>query len=135
MKPEETHKITITKGSQKTSINTEKITSIEEDTAYWRKANQIHQWFVKNVQNGEDDCKEYNVCREKLEELQKLVTLVLFKRKLAPKLLPVQEGFFFGDTEYNSEYFEDLQYTKTVLEEILKEPDSMNVDYYYSSSW
>ena len=129
MKPEETHKITITKGSQKTSINTEK------DTAYWRKANQIHQWFVKNVQNGEDDCKEYNVCREKLEELQKLVTLVLFKRKLAPKLLPTQEGFFFGDTEYNSEYFEDLQYTKTVLEEILKEPDSMNVNYYYSSSW
>ena len=25
--------------------------------AYWRKANQIHGWFVKNVQDDEDDCR------------------------------------------------------------------------------
>lgn len=43
--------------------------SIKTECAYWRKANQIHKWFVDNVQNGEDDCKEYYVDRSSLEEL------------------------------------------------------------------
>jgi hypothetical protein len=34
---------------------------------YWRKANHIHNWFVKNVQNAEDDCRDYYVSRENLE--------------------------------------------------------------------
>ena len=28
---------------------------IEVTCAYWRKANQIHKWFVENVQCGEDN--------------------------------------------------------------------------------
>ena len=27
-----------------------------EEVGYWRKANAIHGWFVRNVQNGKDDC-------------------------------------------------------------------------------
>lgn len=42
---------------------------ITEEVCYWRKANAIHCWFVKNVQNGEDDCRTYDVSRDKLEEL------------------------------------------------------------------
>jgi hypothetical protein len=38
--------------------------------AYWRKANAIHQWFVKNVQNGVDDCGSYYVEREQLIALR-----------------------------------------------------------------
>jgi len=37
---------------------------------YWRKANHIHSWFVENCQNGEDDCGNYYVSRENLEELK-----------------------------------------------------------------
>jgi hypothetical protein len=40
-----------------------------EEVMYWRKANQIHKWFVDNVQDGVDDCKEYWVSEEKLQEL------------------------------------------------------------------
>lgn len=36
---------------------------------YWRKANAIHNWFVENVQNGEDDCGTYEVNLEQLKEL------------------------------------------------------------------
>ena len=36
---------------------------------YWRKANAIHHWFVKNVQDGVDDCEEHEVSNEKLREL------------------------------------------------------------------
>lgn len=60
-----------------TPINDARITEISEEVAYWRKANAIHQWFVTNVQEGEDDCKEYYVGREQLEDLLKLCNTVL----------------------------------------------------------
>lgn len=37
--------------------------------ADWRKANQIHRWFVEKVQGGVDDCELYEVTEEQLEEL------------------------------------------------------------------
>ena len=44
--------------------------SIMEQVGYWRKSNQIHRWFVENVQDGEDDCQYHNECtNEILEEL------------------------------------------------------------------
>lgn len=30
---------------------------IHEEVGYWRKANHIHNWFVENIQDGEDDCR------------------------------------------------------------------------------
>jgi hypothetical protein len=50
---------------------------IQRDVAYWRKANQIHSWFVNNVQEGNDDCGTYNVSREELEELRDTCLKVL----------------------------------------------------------
>lgn len=44
-------------------------TSIYDEIAYWRKANQIHKWFVDNVQDGEDDCGDYEVSEEQLRDL------------------------------------------------------------------
>lgn len=49
-----------------------------DGVGYWRKANQIHNWFVENVQNGIDDCKAYEVTEEKLREL--LNTCKMVKR-------------------------------------------------------
>lgn len=45
--------------------------------AYWRKANQIHKWFVDNCQNGEDDCRDAYVERDQLAELVRLCNEVL----------------------------------------------------------
>ncbi len=43
---------------------------IMEQIGYWRKSNQIHNWFVNHVQNGEDDCEYHDpVTKEILEEL------------------------------------------------------------------
>lgn len=38
---------------------------ITVEVMYWRKSNQIHNWFVKNVQNGVDDV--YIFTKEKLD--------------------------------------------------------------------
>ena len=51
--------------------------SVEFVVAYWRKANQIHQWFVENVQGGEDECKPHYVNREQLGDLRQLCLRVL----------------------------------------------------------
>ena len=43
---------------------------IIERVGYWRKANQIHNWFVNRVQDGIDDCEYHHECtKEILEEL------------------------------------------------------------------
>ena len=55
---------------------------IVADLGYWRKANQIHRWFVENVQDGTDDCGEYEVSKEQLEELLDICREVLAASEL-----------------------------------------------------
>lgn len=104
---------------------------------YWRKANAIHGWFVRQVQGGEDDCRDHEVSTEQLEELLKLVTKVL-KTKNA-SLLPPTPGFFFGSTEVDEDYWTDLKYTKKELTSLLKqhkeEKDGRLRWFTYNSSW
>jgi hypothetical protein len=57
-------------------INTKKVTHIQEDVAYWRKDNHIHDWFVKNCQDGVDECQEAYVDPTKLKELLQLCIIV-----------------------------------------------------------
>ncbi|HEY7348116.1 MAG TPA: hypothetical protein VH599_07320 [Ktedonobacterales bacterium] len=49
---------------------------------------------------------------------------------VAKELLPTSDGFFFGSTNYDQFYIEDLQLTKEILEKALQKPGD-----YYSSSW
>lgn len=115
------------------SIRAEKIII---SLAYWRKANAIHNWFVKNVQEGIDNCDNYYLDKDKLEELLNLCNDVL-ETKDSSKLLP-KEGFFFGSTENDKWYYEDLKNTVSQIEAVFrmleKEPFcSMNLC--YQSSW
>lgn len=49
---------------------------------YWRKANQIHGWFVENIQNGEDNCQKYEVSRKQLRKLKDICEKILKGPKL-----------------------------------------------------
>ena len=51
----------------------------------------------------------------------------------AETLLPTQEGFFFGKTDYDEDYYADLVWTIEVLEAALKSP--LDVTFTYQSSW
>lgn len=84
--------------------------SIEFTVAYWRKVNSIHQWFVDNCAQGEDDCRPIYTPRERLEELRDLVHEALTERD--PDLLPPQGGFFFGSTDTDEYYWKDLEETQ-----------------------
>lgn len=104
--------------------------------AYWRKANAIHQWFVDNVQEGTDDCGEYHVSREQLKQLMELCEQIIAKPKLGAELLPTQGGFFFGSTNYDDWYLQDVSHTAERIKKILNDPAfDKGVDFYYQSSW
>jgi hypothetical protein len=55
------------------------------------------------------------------------------KRFKAEKLLPCASGFFFGSTNYDKWYVQDLVHTKKALEEILL--DGGSEDFVYRASW
>lgn len=113
---------------------------------YWRKANAIHAWFVRNVQDGEDDCRPYSVSRKQLTELNDICKCLLHKLKvgsdgelvnahLAKEMLPSQDGFFFGSTAYDQWYIQDLRTTCEQLEKVLAELNDDTHYICYKSSW
>ena len=111
---------------------------LNKEFMYWRKANQIHQWFVDNVQNGVDDCGSYVVDLCQIDELLDDIDLVLSNHSLADDILPTQSGFFFGGTEYDKYYFSDLRETKRKLKPLRKRKayrDETRYEFRYSSSW
>lgn len=107
--------------------------SIEVKVAYWRKANAVHGWFVTNCQDGEDNCQTSYVSRDQLTELVDICKKVLADNSLASELLPVQEGFFFGGTEYDEWYMGNVQYTADAIGKLLTLPTDW--EFNYSSSW
>lgn len=138
-----------------------KLKELSFEAAYWRKCNSIHKFFVDEVQKGEDDCREYYVSKEILEKLidyckkdikyfntlkyedsqekEDFFTKKKFKYKIYKNInedklnLKTQSGFFFGSTEYDEYYVNDLKDTVKQLEECLKEEGEG--DFYYRSSW
>ena len=106
---------------------------LEVSVGYWRKQNAIHKWFVDNTAAGEDDCRSSYVGREQLEELRALCQKVLDDPKDADEILPAQEGFFFGGTEYDEWYMGGLKNTVAIIDNCLAMPDCW--EFYYRASW
>lgn len=141
------------------------------EVVYWRKANQIHKWFVDNVQGSKDDCGRYRLTEKNLRDLlnicQKILDTVVMKKgkinngysykknifgkmvkkydkvpgryiknpRICKKLLPACKGFFFGNTNYDEYYYDQILYTRDKLEEILDTYDLDIEELYYESSW
>ncbi len=114
------------------NLNINRVCSIEEELGCWFKANQIHRWFVENVQGGQDNCKDYYVAPEQLQQLLDTVNAVLANPRKARKLLSTELGAFFGSYDYDASYFEQLEKTRDILTAAL-EDESCDIE--YSSSW
>jgi hypothetical protein len=168
--PDERYTVQITRGGKPVpGVKADRISSIDEDVMYWRKANHIHAWFVDNVQDGKDGGGEYRVDDDKLRELHAVCQKVTEASKLvdgtvyagtvynkdhphgvvqrtpgkviedatvAEKLLPTREGFFFGSTEYDEDYLDEVIRTRDWAAEMLADrANGVSGDICYSSSW
>ena len=120
--------------------------SISYPIAYWRKANAIHNWFVQNVQDGQDNCQKSYVSAQNLRDLREACQAVLATRNNS--LVSVSEvaeengiaptaGFFFGSTEYDEWYFGDLEYTVNAIDRLEANGvfDNAWTDIEYQASW
>jgi len=122
-------------------IQFNRIAEISERVGYWRKANQIHNWFVQNVQDGVDNCGDYEVEYEHLTRLLNDCKEVLKDPEKASKKIPTRSGCFFGNTEYNEWYLDQLKATVEIITPLLKEAKEYDGKKYlpetivYSSSW
>lgn len=112
---------------------------VKMNVMYWRKANQIHGWFVDHPQDGVDECIETDVSHEDLRNLLKLCKIVHNDHSMGAELLPVTEVFFFGNYDpeegYDEYYFEQIDITIKALEVLLEELPESDYQFSYRSSW
>jgi len=111
------------------------VKEISFEAMYWRKANAIHKWFVDKCQDGVDECQETYVDVARLKELVDTCKIVLADKSKANTLLPPQSGFFFGSTDIDEYYLDDLQNTVDRLGDLLDMPNVEQFSFYYQSSW
>lgn len=98
--------------------------------AYWRKVNCVHRYFLERTGTEEDNCKPIEVRGEILKELVDICKEIIADHTKAKELLPTQEGFFFGSTQYDEYYYQDIQDTIDQLKDL-----DFNEDYIYEASW
>lgn len=105
--------------------------TIQIPVMQWRKANQIHKWFVDECQDGVDECQYTSLSAVKLRELVDVIGEALVDKDST--LLPPQSGFFFGSTDIDEWYWKDLESTHDTLKEVL---DAGRFEYFtYHASW
>lgn len=100
---------------------------------YWRKTNSVHNFFVNNAQGGKDECQYTEVPAGLLEDLIARAAAITEDHSLTD-LLESRGGFFFGSTDYDEWYFEDMEKTARDLPVwIDKAPEGATFG--YQSSW
>ena len=141
--PEETYNVEVTQGGNSVDhIQPNRVSYVEEQVGYWRKANAIHKWFVDNVQDGNDNCSIYFVDIPDLMNLLDVCKEVKNNPEKAEELLPPEGGCFFGDVSIDEYYFHNIDHTIEILEGVLSEQVIAKngrafypSDFYYHSSW
>ena len=86
------------------------------DDAYFRKVNSVYKFFEHKLED-----EECFVTLSDIEELISRAKEVLKDHKKADELLPTRSGFFFGSTDYDEYYFDDLKDIITEMEKLKKD--------------
>ena len=107
----------------------DKVTKEAHELAYFRKVNFLVAFF-ENLGYEIENCGEVVIEKEDIEELLSRCKQVLENKELATELLPTTEGFFFGSTEYDEYYFQDVEQVKDTCEELIPEFDELNGNQY-----
>lgn len=152
---------------------------ITKQIAYWRKANAVHGWIVRNCADGVDECQRIYLDKDDLIRLRNdcltalqdrgsavetvetnnivldgvdediatritdRITFEGMKVRMAQDTIdlesnpiPPVNGFFFGGTEKDEYYYEQLANTVEIVNSILAVMlDNERLDIYYQASW
>ena len=95
------------------------------EIGYFRKVNFLVKFFEKK---GFDVPNQIPLAirREDAEELLSKCEEVLLDHSKGPELLPTMSGFFFGNTDYNDYYYDDVEAVRDyVKDKLLPEFDAL----------
>lgn len=85
---------------------------------YFRKVNFLVKYFESLGFDVEHQTPLY-ITKEQAIELRNRCQMVLDDHSQAEELLPTMDGFFFGSTDYDEYYFEDVEQVLKYCEETL----------------
>lgn len=105
-------------------VKPERIESVRENVAYWRKAYHIDRWFVRHLK-GVENCEDAYVSREDLQKLLEDCRAVVDDRSKAKTIFDTEE---FDDVDYGQ-----TGATVAMLETILAEPG--DGEFYYVQNY
>lgn len=115
--------------------------SVQTETSYqigyFRKFNALHSYIVKTFADGVDNCQDIILYKEDVEQIKKVLDDVLEANteEKAKELLPTQSGFFFGGTDYDEFYFEDVKDAADLMQNFLDNFDFEKYQLVYRASW
>lgn len=101
-----------------------------EDDAYFRKVNFFYRYFQNKL--VDEQCF---IEKEDLLDIISRCEQVLIDHTKADELLPTQSGFFFGSTDYDDYYFENVANCKKQMEHLLEDFDDNTDIIYVVMSW
>jgi hypothetical protein len=108
---------------------------VETETVWnGRKENHIHAAMEALTGVDIEDCAYTFVSKTVIEELVAKLRHVNMNHAMAGQELPTQPGFFFGGTDYDEWYFNDVQEELKDFEKILNEWDD-DCCYAYWAWW
>ena len=110
------------------SLNIRNRTSSE--IAYFRKVNFLVKFMESYYGKVVENCVPLEINKEVILELKNRCIKVLKDHTLAKELLPTQEGFFFGSTNYNEFYYKDVSSVLNKCDEILECFEDLEPDEY-----
>ena len=118
------------------------------------KANQIFNWFIKNVMNGTPDGEYHEVTKDQLMDLLNVCknvrngfTLIdhdeddgdtySVDKEIAQEQLPIMEkqGYFFGTKNYDANYARHVVEMIDILENVLNTTDFDKETVYFNAIW
>ena len=104
---------------------------------YFRKFNALHGYIVKTFANGIDNCQDIILYKEDVEQIKKVLDDVLKANteEQAREILPIQSRFFFGETDYDEFYFQDVKDAAGLMQSFLDNFDFENYQLVYRASW
>ena len=130
LEKEDRYEVTVTRNG-KVLEDWSNPTYIEKEVGYWRKFNALHGYIVDEFAGGLDNCEQIYLSKEDLQKI--LDTLIeVYETKDATKLPPT-EGFFFGSTDVDEYYWDDVKQSIEAFKTYAA--DDEWVDYFYTASW
>ena len=107
---------------------------------YWRKANSIHNWILKETGAPSDfnvNDNDIELTKDMLIKFVEQAETVLRDRsdKTSERLIPSCSGFFFGNTAYDEWYYKDIESTAEKFKQLISTFDFESYELVYSCWW